>query len=343
MNSVKCARCGLINWVEDGECKRCGELLALLEEVKLDAAADGASDPAMSAPAGETSRVCSFCGTEFKGYFCTLCRKHAREAPLPGPEVERSFLAALLPSWKMKAAAALVLLLSIAGVLYAAGTFGGSRAGEFQAELIRQSDSFNAPVSFALAEQVEGHTGPAVPVLRELGLVRVRTAKPVGGTGESVVGQEDKVTETQLFWAEVTRVELTEEGRRESAGWKTFEPKLGARAKDAGARVWAVPVGEREFLEVKRVYPTTPGVYELSTVEFTWKWKPNALGRHFDVRSGEHAAMSDAARKNASMLGLDSEATREGKATLRYDGKRWAIEHVTFDEVAQFKAAEANQ
>src|ERR687889_807283 len=99
MKSVKCARCGLVNWVEDGVCKRCGEMLALLEEVKAEASGD-ASEAA--AAVEETPRVCSFCGTEFRGFYCPLCRKHAREAPAPGPEVERSFVAALLPSRKTK-------------------------------------------------------------------------------------------------------------------------------------------------------------------------------------------------------------------------------------------------
>ncbi|HYN85796.1 MAG TPA: hypothetical protein VER32_11105 [Pyrinomonadaceae bacterium] len=341
MKSVKCARCGLVNWVEAGECRRCGELLALLEEVTTEAAED-AGDFATVAPAEGTPRVCSFCGTEFRGFYCPLCRKHAREAPAPGPEVGRSFVAALLPSWRMKAAAVITLVLATAAALYAAGTFGRSRADEFQAELIRQSEQFNAPVTFSLSERVDGHTGPAVPVLRELGLVRVRTANAAGAPESTVVGAGEEVSEAQLVWAEVTRVELTEEGRRESAGWAASE-KSGAQTKEADGRVWAVPVGAREFLEVKRVYPTSPGVYELSTVEFTWKWRPNDLGRHFDVRSGEHAALGEAARKNAALVGLDSEAVRGGRAMLRYDGRRWFVENLTFDDADAADSADAGR
>lgn len=337
MKSVKCARCGLVNWVEDGECKRCGEMLALLEEVKVETA-DDACQGASVAAAGETPRICSFCGTEFKGFYCPLCRKHAREAPLPGPEVGRSFLAALLPSWKWKAAAVVSLMLSTAAALFAAGTFGGSRADEFQAELIRQSESFNAPVRLALDERAHAHAGPAASVLRELGLVRLRTVETEGGPAAE--GETREAADANAP-ATVTRVELTEEGRRESAEWKASEPK--GVAKGEGARVWAVPVGEREFLEVRKVYPTSPGVYELSTVEFTWRWKPNRLGRYFDVRSGEHAALSNDARRGATTLGLDSEAVREGKATLRYDGRRWFVEHVTFDEPSPLASAAAVQ
>ncbi len=344
MKSVKCARCGLINWVEAGECKRCGNLLALLEEVTSATTAEEVSAGDTTPPAAhaeEETRVCSFCGTEFKGYFCPLCRKHAREAPAPGREVEQSLLASLLPSWKTKAAACLVLALAAAGALYAAGRFGrGGDADKFQAELIRSSESFSGPVSFAVLERAKEQTGPGVHVLRELGLVRLRTVETTPEPAADAQATEEGAA--QLAPVKFTQVELTEEGRRESAGWAQSEEKVaadGGAKKTAGARVWAVPVGEREFLGVSKVYQTSPGVYELSTVEFTWRWKPNDIGRYFDVRSGEHAGLTDGVRRGAAQLGLDSEAIRAGKATLRYDGKRWAVQDVTFDEATTTASA----
>lgn len=333
MNSVKCARCGLVNWVEAGECKRCGEMLALLEEVRAEAT-DDVDDFAPAATPEETPRVCSFCATEFRGFYCPLCRKHAREAPAPGPEVGRSFVAALLPSWKTKAAAVLALVLAAAAALYAAGTFGRSRAGEFQAGLIRRSEAFNRPVTFSVEERADGDGAPAVVVLRELGLVRT-----VETSVETEAGDETPEAETSAAPFRLTRVELTEEGRRESGAWKASEARAAARPQESAGRVWAVPVGGREFIEVKRVYPTSQGVYELSTVEFTWRWLPNDLGRHFDVRSGEHAALTDAARAGAATLGLDSEAVRTGKAVLRYDGLRWFVENLVFDEATPADAS----
>lgn len=341
MNSVKCARCGLVNWIEGGECKRCGNSLAFLEEVKEEVT----ETTAEASPVDEGARVCSFCGTEFRGYFCPLCRKHARVAPAPGREVERSVLTSLLPSLKIKIAVALVLLMATGGVLFAASRFGvGGRADKFQAELIQKSEAFAQPVTVSFSEKAET-PAPGVEVLREVGLVRIRTgetetARPVPHLLEANEQQEEQAAPERVSF---TRVELTAEGlkEKESGGWKSTEAKpsgdLAARAE--GERVWAVPLGEREFLEIKKVYPVAVGVYEVSTVEFTWRWKPNRVGLYFDVRSGEHASLTETVRRGAATLGLDSAATREGKATLRYDGKQWAVRDITFESGAPATAA----
>ena len=290
--------------------------------------------------------VCSFCGTEFTGYFCSLCRKPVHVVRQKPDVSEKSRLLALVGSTKAK-----LIVVSAIGVIALALTlivrwYGGDvKAKEFQTDLISNSEMFRRPLTVSFVER-GSELAPGVEVLEELGLVRSRegvmTLRYTAGTGEvwteearDLKGEDPSVIQTKVM----AQTELTERGRRESAGWEQFETtdaRLGPWRKSKG---WRVPVGAREFIEVRQVYPAAKGTLEHSAVDFTWRWKPNEVGRHFDLGGESFMRLPDAARQGLEQLGFNnSSKIYMGTATLRFTEGGWIVEEIQFtqtDAIAQ--------
>jgi hypothetical protein len=335
MNNVRCARCAMVNWIGAGVCRRCGAQLAFIEEVAGGASGGGSFE---RRPTGSGLNVCSFCGTEFTGYFCSLCRKPVRVSNVKPDVSEKSRLLALVGSTKAKIIAASAIGLAAIALTLIVRWYGGDvKAKEFQTELISNSEMFRRPVTVSFPER-GGELAPGVEVLEELGLVRshvgVMTLRYSAGTGEvwteetrDLKGEDPTVIQTKA----ITQTELTEWGRRESESWEQFETTdatLGPWRKSKG---WRVPVGVREFIEVRQVYPAAKGTLEHSAVDFTWRWKPNTVGKHFDLGGEAFLRLPDAARQGLERLGFNnSSKIYTGTAILKFTEEGWQLDEIQF-------------
>lgn len=339
MNSVKCARCGLVNWVGT-ECRRCGVALAFIEKVS-------AAPPVERAPWQDEHRagsrgvnICTFCGTEFEGFFCTLCRKHVKPAALAPHVTERSKVWALVTSWKLHVALVALLAAASVAVVIIVRTHGdgSEEATEYQAGLIQASAQFTTPPAVTFVER-SAEPAAGVEVLEALGLVRCRTEAMTlrrTASGEEVWSEDAMMIEEPKGAAvvlrhDITTTELTGNGIVESAAWQTYkawEPSLGPWRESKG---WRVPLGEREFVRVRRSYPKSGGALDVTAVEFTWRWKPNTLGRRFDASRDEFKTLPSTAQQNAMRLAFnDSTKLHEATATLRFDGAFWSVQEIDF-------------
>jgi hypothetical protein len=65
-------------------------------------------------------------------------------------------------------------------------------------------------------------------------------------------------------------------------GASTFSqfPEFAKKKNSDGTEGYTVPLAKREFATVTRITPTGPST---ATVEYTWKWAPNAVGEVFDA------------------------------------------------------------
>lgn len=352
MNSIKCARCGLKNWVEDGACKRCGEPLAFIEEVRGGEVVEVVEAAEMGAvvAVGEEG-VCSFCGTRSDALLCPVCRKPLKSLPNEQPAVKgpvRRFLS----SANRVVGAMLVAALLVTGVAYGVAR---RRAGEALAakakvaEALRRAEAFDAPVYLSFDDE-SSELAPGVRVLMEKGLVSYRL-----GTTPRTIHYEEKNQETgEVVRREkenpeggrpYARVELTARGAAESKGWKR---RAAEGSEPAG---WSVPVGRRELVEVREVRrPRTlareeyerlpeaarasvPPSVEVVTVTFTWRWKPEQLGHFFDLGSDDHRSLSPPAQESARAFRLnDSAKIRAGTAALVYENGQPVVRAVLFED-----------
>lgn len=338
MNSViECARCGFANWPGETVCGRCASPLSFIEEVPSGGAAGWPARPA------HESNRCSFCGTEFEGFYCTLCRKPVRAfVRAPEPEAESAAFATLLAPTKTKLVVA-ALVVALAAAALVARSYGVGESWESHGAAIRNSFDFQTPVSVSFAERAE-EVAPGVEVLRELGLVdyrlgtltlrRVRTDLALwtedytpGEGGEIVPGAKS---------VRLAAVTLTEAGQRGSAAWGTYKPPAGPQSPWGEPQGWRVPLGAREFAGVRSVRPASGESRDLFEVVFAWRWRPNELGRHFDVSGEEFKRLSPAAQLSAASRDFnDSTRTYLGQALLRYEHGAWAIQNLTFGEGAK--------
>lgn len=338
MDTIRCARCEFANWASDTVCSRCAAPLSFVETV--------ASGAGARRTMGRGMNVCTFCGTEFEGYFCSLCRKPVQAARPPAPEVERPSVSSLLAPTRAKlgVAGAVVFVVAAAFLLVLWG-YGKTETGTLQAELIEQSFDFRTPVTVSFSERGE-EVAPGVEVLRELGLVEYRrgmlTLRSISSNVAvwtedlSPRARGDRVPSARpVQFAEVT---LTTVGAKESEGWATFQSANSDVSPWGEARGWRVPLGAREFLEVKGMQPLGEGRTDLMSVDFTWRWRPNGLGRHFDVSGEEFTRLSAPGQLSAMTRHFnDSTKTYTGRAVLNLAGGRWSAGNITFEEDGKAK------
>lgn len=326
---IECASCGFSNWPGETVCGRCAAPLAFIEEV----AGEG------RAPTGRGTNRCSFCGTEFEGPYCTLCRKPVYTLAPPAEEPGRTSLTALfMPTRRKLVVAAVVVAVTAAAVLVSRRQVGGGPDRAY-AEAIQKAFDFRAPVAVSFAERGE-ELAPGVEVLRELGLVEYRlgalTLRRV--RVDQVVWTEDYSLEERgtivpnVKPVKLAVVTLTDAGLRASAGWGTYRPEVGAQSPYGDARGWRVPVGAREFVGVREAQPASQGATGLMEVVFAWRWRPDELGRHFDVSGKEFRRLPAAAQSSALARDFnDSGEEYTGRALVRYDNGAWIVQDLKFN------------
>lgn len=358
MKDIKCAQCGLINWAIEEKCLRCGRALAAggpdADEAQAEAAAVEDDEqahpaheppPADGAPADPYQSVCGFCGTTFKGAFCTLCRKPV--APVLSPrerERAQTFSGALFSSAKAKVGVSLLVgFIVVASVAAYRGMTGVSAAASeaYLTDLIKGSLLFKQPVTLSLMKEGRGDLAPGVEVLQEIGLASFTTGtlQPKQKSSLSFFPGREPAREQASSPApppqRFSRVELTEQGLKESAGWEPINGGIFTGTVP-GVAGWRIPVGEREFVSIKKISLPIPNVYTMTNVEFTWRWKPNRAGKHFDVNSEEFKTLSPRAQQSATACPFsDSTKIYNGMATMTYEENVWGVSGIEFNRQPQ--------
>jgi hypothetical protein len=109
-------------------------------------------------------------------------------------------------------------------------------------------------------------------------------------------------------------ISLTPSGEKEAEGWGETEEAYGGRPD---VRFWRVPIGEAEFVGIGQVIdgPGEGGVRKLSA-EVIWRWRPSWLGQSFDAGGQVMGLLPEKARAEAARMGLDSSAELKAWAQL---------------------------
>lgn len=102
--------------------------------------------------------------------------------------------------------------------------------------------------------------------------------------------------------------------------WQTFEDREHHRSG------WTVPVGTRELIELMSIEEAGTDTVQ---IQFTWKWKPNEVGRHFDIN--ETVRQSDPHRRRKSNPRLSSEFPFKGTAELSRTGNGWEVKTIKWN------------
>jgi hypothetical protein len=102
--------------------------------------------------------------------------------------------------------------------------------------------------------------------------------------------------------------------------WEAFEDREHQR------RGWMVPVGARELAGITTVEASDS---DTAQVQFTWYWKPNAVGRHFDF--SEQVRQSNPGAKRKSNPQLSSDVPLKGTAELSRTSNGWEVKTIKWD------------
>lgn len=102
--------------------------------------------------------------------------------------------------------------------------------------------------------------------------------------------------------------------------WQPFEDPEHQR------RGWIVPVGNRELNEITSVEGTDT---DAARVHFTWHWKPNEVGRHFDF-NGQARQMNAHGRPKSNPV-LSGEFPFKGTAELSRTANGWEVKSIKWD------------
>ena len=351
INSIRCAHCGLKNWLEEGACKRCGRPLGFIEEVSADTEEETNGAVVTVAPddGAEEMCVCSFCGTRSGAILCPVCRKPLKALPSDAQRARG------LPSFLTSSANLLVVAMFVGALVVACVAYvvlrrsvDGALAERAKVtDALRRADAFEAPVYVSFAEE-SGELQPGVRVLMEKGLVSYRvgtTPRTISyeetdsETGEVVKGEKENPDGGRTY----AHVELTARGAAESTGWR----------RDGGAG-WSMPVGTREFVEVKEIgrprvlareeweklppemRASVPQSGEVSLVRFNWRWLPSQFGQYFDAGGEDQRTLSPEAQESARACGLgDAAKVRTGTAALVYEKGEPSVRAVVFEGEGQ--------
>lgn len=101
--------------------------------------------------------------------------------------------------------------------------------------------------------------------------------------------------------------------------WQAFEDREHHR------HGWTVPVGTRELIELTSIEEADTD----AQVQFTWKWKPNEVGQHFDI--SEQVPQSAPRWKRKSNPKLRSEFPFKGTAELIRTGNGWEVKTIQWN------------
>jgi hypothetical protein len=296
----------------------------------------------------KTQVQCPSCGLNNKGSQLNCIRCYASLEGLPVLTVATESTGTFsIPLWvKLSAGAGVLLvLLVLAGAftlfLRARKAVSGRYAHLENA--VRISPNFTVPVTVDAgrytywdmdAARFDQEATPAAYTLAHVGLIYIHTGTSYNvspnynSQGKMVIDPNTGIVPQE---SRHVSLEVIGDGQTRSANWEPYEIK-----KD-GTVGWKVPIGEREFGRVVQVMSMPEGVASASAdslmVSFTWKWKPNELGKSFD--KGSPSYVTPATPKNFPRSPFDvevndSRATYWGTADLHRTGDTWEAGRVSW-------------
>lgn len=119
----------------------------------------------------------------------------------------------------------------------------------------------------------------------------------------------------EMVKAKVLNLTLSPNGIAVASDWEKLENE-----KKAG---WIVPVGTRELIEVKFMEWRIPNK---ALVTFSWKWKPNEVGRYFDSSDVELSRNPHMRQKSYPVL--SSRFPFEATAELAETSQGWEVKSI---------------
>ena len=341
MKSIRCGQCGLLNFAEAGDCKRC--------RATLDAAD---VQPEVHSHSVDTSTGggarCGFCGLETTAAYCPRCKARVA-SPLQAATYERvrrggGVSRARALRWLV----ALVVLAAVGGGAYLFRYRIWYGTGATYALAIREAELFKAPLSVTVKKSVTAANPTGMPllvgqagsslassepvyVLEARGLVQfgaVSTQERVVGTISSAAAYGYADSDRDSSPIEIKRrydsatAALTPQGQQEAAAWT-----------DTGD-TWRVPIGTREVYRVEKVGDLkTAGGAETREVEFSWRWIPNPVGEAFDPGGKVFDTLPERARTAAEMQRWNSTNAYRAVAILeRRAGGDWRVVEIRKSE-----------
>jgi hypothetical protein len=206
------------------------------------------------------------------------------------------------------------------------------------AAVIQSSTVFAAPVTVEASS-----SGGIVDIpnleaitLRNAGLLAIDyepVSTPPSGS-ESSTEPNSMIVETmrQTTKAHILNqpaLRLIPESLATTRDWQSFEDREHQR------RGWIVPVGTRELLELTSIQEAGA---DTAQVQFTWLWKPNEVGRYFDINA--QPQKSDRTSRHWSNPRLSSEYPFKGTADLNRSGNRWEVKAIRWDLEMTVKSIE---
>jgi hypothetical protein len=293
----------------------------------------------------KTQVQCASCGLNNKASQLNCIRCYASLDGLPvSTVVTESPGGFSIPLWlKLSAGGAVLVVLLVAAAAFTLVLSARKAVARRYAHLenaVRISPDFSVPVSVDVGRYTyrdmdtaksEQEATPAAYTLAQLGLIYIHTGMysdtpaPVNSFNGRVIIDPNTGLAPQAY--RHVSLEAIGNGQAQSANWEPYENKK------QGAVGWKVPVGERELLRIVQVMAVPDGVIPSSrdtseslVVSFTWKWKPNELGKSFD--KGSPSYVTPATPKNFSRSSFDveindSRATYWGTAQLHRTGDTW--------------------
>ena len=289
---------------------------------------------------------CAGCGLNNKPTQTNCIRCYASLAGLPvstifveGPSPNGLSLGISIPLWmKLAAGGGVLFVVLLAALAFTVFVSTKTRILNRYAHLenaIRVSPSFNVPPTVDVSRYTyydenggqQQEATPAAYTLAHLGLLYVHigmysdVSPNYNSQGKIVM---DPFTGIGPRAYRHVSLELVGAGQAQSANWEPYEIK-----KD-GKVGWKVPIGERELLRVVEVKTLGEmqgdGTSENLVVSFTWRWKPNEVGRAFDKASPSYFTPDPPKGLMRSPFEVeinDSRATYWGTAELRKTGNTW--------------------
>lgn len=190
------------------------------------------------------------------------------------------------------------------------------------ATAIQSSPLFAKPVTVEASSRRDDIPNPEAFVLRNAGLLTIdheplstpASATPYWPEPNAILIRTMRRTNLDRILNQPV-VRLIPKDTAASGDWQRFEDREHHR------HGWTVPVGTRELIALTSIEGAGTDTVQ---VQFTWKWKPNQVGRHFD----EHAQHSDRHWGRRSNPRLSSEYPFKGTAELSRTGNRWEVKTI---------------
>ena len=110
--------------------------------------------------------------------------------------------------------------------------------------------------------------------------------------------------------------------------WQAFEDPERQR------QGWIIPVGARELTEITSIEEVSA---ETVQVQFKWNWKPNEVGRHFDIT--QPTGRPDPPWKRKSNPVLSTAFPFNATAELSRIGNKWEVKSIKWNFEAPRKAS----